>query len=253
MDIAMVYSDRLLSPQIPPARKLRVLKEVKIKLVEREEQDVDEFVLQVHSAEYLSRIRNHPFFDNAVENVKCILTGVKALQYYDAVIVPVTTAGHLAEQSRMRGYCLLNGLAMAVKAAESFGRIAVIETDAHHGKASIVSEERATLFCIGKRECEISEDLRCLLGRKIGKDYVKSFEELVERVKEYNPNLVIWYLGLDLDSREYAEMPIGREEWERLVEAFMRLAEGRKSLIMLASGLREDVLAEVMENILVRV
>lgn len=246
MDIAMVYSDRLLSPQIPASRKLRVLKEVEIRLIEGEEQEVEELILQIHSEEYFSRIRSHPFFENAVENVKCILTGLKALKDYDAVIVPVTTAGHLAEQSRMRGYCLLNGLAIAVKAAESYGRIAVIETDAHHGKASIVSEERATFFCIGRRECEISEDLRCVLGRRMGKDYVKSFEELVERVKEYDPNLVIWYLGLDLDSREYAEMPFGREEWEKLVKNFMKMAEGRKSLIMLASGLRDDVLKDIV-------
>ena len=246
MDIAMVYSDRLLSPQIPPSRKLRVLKEVEIRLIEGEEQEVEELIMQIHSEEYFSRIRSHPFFENAVENVKCILTGLKALKDYDAVIVPVTTAGHLAEQSRMRGYCLLNGLAIAVKAAESYGKIAVIETDAHHGRASFVSEENATLFCIGRRECEISEDLRCVLGRRMGKDYVKSFEELVERVKEYDPNLVIWYLGLDLDSREYAEMPFGREEWEKLVKNFMKMAEGRKSLIMLASGLRDDVLKDIV-------
>lgn len=75
---------------------------------------------------------------------------------------------------------------------------------------------------------------------------MKSFEELVERVKEYDPNLVIWYLGLDLDSREYAEMPFGREEWEKLVKNFMKMAEGRKSLIMLALGLRDDVLKDIV-------
>lgn len=195
-----------------------------------------------------ARVKNHPFFDTALENIRCIVSAVEALKERDVVVVPVTTAGHLAEKERMRGSCLFNGLAAAVKLLRSEGKVAIIETDAHHGNAALLSP--AEFFCIGNRECEISDDLKCVLGRKIGRGYVESLRKMVQKVKDYDPSFVVWYLGTDIDSREYAEMEIGRKEWDEIMDAMSEIIHGRKALILLASGSREDVLRDVVARLI---
>jgi len=245
MEIVLIYSRKIESELVPASGRFDVLLELPFKVLKPGEVDVEELLLELHSRDYIEKVKEHPFFSAAIENLKCIVAAIETLEKHDVVIVPVTLAGHLAEKDRMRGSCLFNGLAVAAKILGSKGNTAVIETDAHHGIAAFISQTDAKFFCIGDRECEISDDLRCVLGRKVGKNYVESVRKMVDRVKSYNPEYVIWYLGADIDSREYAEMEIGHEEWDKIMDAISGTIRGRKTLILLASGSRKDVLRDV--------
>lgn len=246
MEIVVIYSRKIESELIPVSRRFGVLLELPFKVIQPGDLNVNNLLLEVHSKDYIERVKDHPFFSAAIENIRCIVSAIKALNLHDIAIVPVTVAGHLAEKGRMRGSCLFNGLAVAVKLLNSKGKVAVIETDAHHGSAALISHTNAQFFCIGDKECEISDDLRCVLGRRVGKNYVESLKRLVEKVEAYNPSFIIWYLGTDIDSREYAEMDIGQGEWDDIMGAFSDVIRGRKTLILLASGSREDVLRDVV-------
>jgi len=94
---------------------------------------------------------------------------VKSLDGSNITLTLLTASGHLAERNRMRGYCLFNGLAIAVEAlSRSWGKIAVVETDAHHGSTALLSGDKAEFFCLGRKKCEIEDDFRCIFGRKNG-------------------------------------------------------------------------------------
>jgi len=245
--VVMVYSEKIEIEMFPASKRFGKLIEV-FKVIQPAEADVENLILKVHGVEYLEKAKKHPFYSSAVENLRCIITGVEILDEHDVVVVPALTAGHLAERNRMRGSCLFNGLAVAVKLLSSKGKVAVIETDAHHGCAAVISGGEAKFFCIGEKGCEISDDLRCVLGRQLGKGYVDSIKKMVEKVASYNPDFLIWYLGMDLDSREYSEMDVG--DWEELIKVMSEVIGGRKTLIMLSSGSREDVLREISLKLL---
>jgi len=249
MGIVVIYSEKIESEFMPTSRRFGILLQFPLKILQPKDVEVDEILLELHGKNYLENVKNHPLFNAALENIRCIVSAVEALKENDIGVAPVTAAGHLAEKERMRGSCLFNGLAAAVKLLKSEGKVAVIETDAHHGNAALLSPADM-FFCIGNRECKISDDLRCVLGRRVGKGYVESLRQMVEKVRDYNPSFVVWYLGTDIDSREYAEMKIGQEEWDEIMEAMYDVIHGRKALILLASGSREDVLRDVVTRLI---
>jgi len=84
----------------------------------------------------------------------------------------------------------------------------------------------------------------------MGKRYVESFKKMLERVEEYNPDVIIWYLGTDIEEREYAEMKLGRNEIRAMVELMSNAIKGRKAVIMIASGSREDVVEDILRDII---
>ncbi len=255
MELAIVYSEKLKSNSLPASSRVEAIYELsasyKVKLLKPRESDVEGYIKQIHDQTYVEKIKKHPFYEAAVENVRCVLEAVNALREFDVVIVPLTATGHLASRDKMGGYCIFNTLSLAVgELSEKWKKIAVVESDAHHGIA-LVSKENVKIFCLGDRKCEISEDLRCVLGREMGKeDYINSFSEMMERVEKYDPDVLIWYLGTDIDKREYAEMDIGIENFKLIAEKLANFVKGRRALIMLASGSREDVTRDFAREIL---
>ncbi|WP_202318905.1 hypothetical protein [Archaeoglobus neptunius] len=250
MEIAIVYSRNIITELIPASGRFEVLLEFPVKFEMPGEVEVEPLLLKFHDPGYVTEMKNHPFYHAAVENVRCIAKGVEILKSYSTVVVPVTAAGHLAERDRMRGYCLFNGLAIAASLmSEQTEKVAIIETDAHHGVAAIVSSEKVEVFCLGGRKCRISDDLRCVLGRQVGKRYVESFEKMVERVKRYEPRGIIWYLGADIDSREYSEMELDVEDVKAIMARMAEVAKGKKLLILLSSGSKPEVIRDFVAGI----
>ncbi len=73
---------------------------------------------------------------------------------------------------------------------------------------------------------------------------------MIRRVLESDPEVVVWYLGLDLHELEYAEMKLSRDDFASLADAISELVKGRKAVILLASGSRSDVLKETLKAVL---
>ncbi len=251
MRIALIYSDKLCSETIATSRRIEGVREIASSFqIEIVSPDVDahEYLLTFHSKEYVEKVRSLPFYDVAVESIRCIAKAADMIREFDVLIVPTSATGHLAERDRMRGYCVFNDLAILVeKLKERWRRIAVIESDAHHG--STLAESRVQLFCIGKRKCEIKEDMRCILGRTLDSErYIKLFENMLEKVENFEPEVIVWYLGQDLHELEYAEMKLSSDEIGRMIEMVCNLAENRKLIIILASGSRSDVFKMILEK-----
>lgn len=250
MGFVVICSEKIKSNAIPSSERVDAIFELSrssgIRIIEPEEVDVEKFLEKVHDRDYIEKIKNHPFYDAAVENVKCIVKGLKALKEDDIILIPLTVTGHLAERNKMKGYCVFNTPALIIEELKD-ARVAVIELDAHHGK--LISSKSVRIFCLGNRECKISEDLRCVKLRERGKECLEKFKEMIGRIKEFDPEIVVFYLGMDIDKREYAEIDIDREDLRSMLDSLKDLIKDKKTIILLASGSREDVMRDIFSDI----
>ncbi len=181
MRIALVYSEKLHCSSLESSEKVKavpeVARELQLELVHPEQVSVDAAILSVHPEDYLEKVKKLPFYDAAVESIRCVVKAIDLLSSCDVVALTTTATGHLAEKDRMRGCCVFNDLAILVNGLkERWSKVAVIESDAHHGTSAAIVSKDAKFFCLGKKTCRIREDMKCVLGRSIDAgEYVSSF------------------------------------------------------------------------------
>jgi acetoin utilization deacetylase AcuC-like enzyme len=259
MRLAVVYSDKLRG-DIPATSKRFVNAEKVISTlgIDVLQPDIEEkkYLLRIHSLEYVERARNLPFYEIACESMRCVLKAGEAIKEFDVVVVPTSATGHLAERERMRGYSVFNDIAALVEKLRDEGyRIAVIETDAHHGNSAAIIEDKAYCLCIaGEPECKIKDDLSCFFARDMNKEkYVESFGEMLKLIKNYDADVIVWYLGQDLHVLEYSEMNLDNGSFAEMIKMITEVAKGKKMIILLASGSREDVFENLLRSIVVEV
>jgi acetoin utilization deacetylase AcuC-like enzyme len=183
--------------------------------------------------------------------LNCILRAAEVIEEFDAVIVPTSATGHLAEKDKIRGYCVFNDTAVLVEKLSERYRVAVVETDAHHGVARDLIGDKAEFFCISpKKDCKIKDDRRCILARSLEReDYIEAFSRLTEKLKNVKADVFIWYLGQDLHEFEYSDLKLKSEDFRKLAELLIQAVKGRKFIVILASGSREDVFSEILQEI----
>lgn len=213
--------------------------------------EVEEYLMRVHSREHIERVRNLPFFSTAYESVKCVVKAGDAIKDFDLVMVPTSGTGHSAEKERFRGYSLFNDVAILVEKLkdEGYKRIAVIDTDAHHGNSAAIIGERTLYLCIaGEPECFEEGLLVCKPARDMTREeYVNAFNKTLEILDSYAPEVIVWYFGQDTHFLEYSGMNLNGECYDEMINAALKLAKGRKLIVLLASGSREDVFDQIVK------
>jgi len=256
MNIAVVFSPELKDGILATSKRLinfeRVIEKFRQLKVTHPDVDVEieRYAVKVHSERYVEKIKRLPFYLTAVESLKAVIKAVDLIKDYDLVLVPTSGTGYVVEKEKMRGYGIFNDVAVLVErlAEQGYEKIVVINTDAHHGNFALIGE-RAVCFCVlGKIKCSTIERFVCKPSREIPKEEcIERLKKNVEDVEEYNPDVVVWYLGQDLHHLEYSEMEFDRECYSQIFKIMLKVAEKRKLIVIFASGSREDVFDEIME------
>ena len=213
--------------------------------------EVEEYLRRVHSESHLKRVRSLPFFNTAYESVRCVVKAGDAIKDFDLVIVPTSGTGHSAEKDKFKGYSLFNDVAILVEKLKDAGhkRIAIVDTDAHHGNSAAIIGEKTLYLCItGEPECFEEGLLVCKPARNMSKEeYISAFTKTLEILDSYAPEVIVWYFGQDTHFLEYSEMNLNGECYSEMINAALKLARGRKLIVLLASGSREDVFDEIVK------
>jgi acetoin utilization deacetylase AcuC-like enzyme len=161
--------------------------------------------------------------------------------------------GHHASRTRFGGFCYFNNIAIAATLAlEKVKKIAIIDTDAHHGNGTqdIFLGNRRSLFVsihqygsfypgTGKHSEENCWNYP--IDSYTEEDsYLQKLEVAVEKVKEFKPDLIGVSAGFDTYQREQlASVKLGIESYSRIAEMIAKLNVPR--FAVLEGGYTEDL------------
>ena len=152
--------------------------------------------------------------------VNCALTGSELLlEGYHTAYALVRPPGHHAERDVFGGFCYFNNTSIAAQFLSSYGKVAILDIDYHHGNGhqqifysrkdvltvsihgnpsfaypyfSGFAEETGEAEGVGfNQNYPLKENIT-------GKEYLKVLIKAIKRVKDFNPEYLVISLGLDI-------------------------------------------------------
>jgi acetoin utilization deacetylase AcuC-like enzyme len=169
---------------------------------------------------------------------------------------------HHAGRNFFGGGCYFNGAAIAahiIKKTYSVKRIAVIDTDAHHGDGSwdIFENNPDVLylcFCSG-RSYEKNKNVNINVPNNINdKNYLDLAEKAFEKhINPHEPEIIFWNWGYDGTIGDYGDIGLTPEFHSMLALKIRRLAEevcAGRLITVLCGGSRRDFAYKLIPKII---
>ncbi|AGK60199.1 hypothetical protein Asulf_00164 [Archaeoglobus sulfaticallidus PM70-1] len=252
MEFVVVYSPEMKESNLAVCRRLygfeKALKELGIEYKEPEILEFDEELLyQIHSREMIDKSKKFFAFKATFKSAWCVYTAVKLLDEYDLAIVATAGTGHNAMRDRFRGYSFINDVNLAISIMkDSMPRIAVIDTDIHHGDGVFeyaAYNDNISIFCFCNRE-ESHESKICRHVSKLEDEIDSVFEDAGSH------DALIWYLGQDA-FEELHEQSFDEKCLERIARKIRELGTKTriKTLIILSGGVDSEVTERISKKI----
>ncbi|MDH5648036.1 MAG: histone deacetylase family protein [Gammaproteobacteria bacterium] len=162
---------------------------------------------------------NHNAYLAARGAVDCAVTGANAiLEGFDIAYALVRPPGHHAERRAFGGFCYFNSAAVAANYLSSYGRVAVLDVDFHHGNGTQnIFYQRADVFTVSihgdphfayphfsgfadeKGEGDgMGYNLNLPLPEKTDVDrYQRTLTRALKKIADFRPAFLVVALGLD--------------------------------------------------------
>lgn len=228
-------------------------------------------MLAVHDSELIEKVKLGNFFDLDTPNLPNIYEYARLSS--GAAIVAAELAlkneksfslmrppGHHAGRAELGGFCYFNNIAVAVeKIIKRAGRIAIVDFDCHHGQGTeeiflgrrdviyVSLHQRGIYPGTGLKSIKNSFNFP-LAGDTRPLEYLAIFNQGLEEVKKFQPNLIAVSAGFDT----YKEDPIGglKLELETYREIGKRLKRFDLPLFGILEGGYSATLPECIWNFL---
>ena len=183
----------------------------------------------------------------------------------------IGAGGHHAGRGFFGGYCCFNDVAIAIerlKEAHGLNRVAVLDTDAHHGDGTrdVVGTDPAVLHvCLCGTDYSSADGTkvdvavydRCLAAGS-GSDEVyleAASAAFAPKVRPFRPELIVWYFGFDGHRGDYGDLGLTSACYQGLVGLVLALAEevcSGRLLVVLGGGSRTDLAMLLIPPIIAR-
>ena len=225
-------------------------------IVEPEPCPVSDLLL-VHSRQLINSVENNDFVDFDTPNLPGMFDYAKlsaggainsmqtALNSENAFSL-MRPPGHHAGRDFLGGFCYFNNIAIAVKKAlQKIGKVAIIDIDGHHGNGTqdiFLGEDNVLYVSLHQKSAfprtGLISEKNCLnyplFPGTTSKEYMKTLKEALEKIEEFNADLVAVSAGFDTykeDPLLYLEL-----ELETYTDIGKAIAELDKPIFVVLEG-----------------
>ena len=222
----------------------------------------EELVLQVHTRELLEGVRSESLCSTAWHSAGGVVKAVEMVYEGELrnAFAYIGAGGHHAGRNYFWGYCCFNDVVLATRnLRNAYGdvRVAVIDTDAHHGDGTreLVKKDSSFLhYCVCTSSYESPDGLKVDVSY-FTTPYHSAVEGFAERLERFEPDILIWYFGHDTHAGDYGDIGLTVEDYRRTARLLKNLAAEfceEKLVVVLGGGsipeiARESTLAIIRE------
>lgn len=194
-----------------------------------------DLLLEVHAPSLVERIERSKLRELGFLSAAAVVDATRAVAEGGgrALALP-GVGGHHAGRAFYGGMCLVNDVAVALTDLRRSRpwRVAVLDTDAHHGDGSLelLGPDEETLY-----SCVCTEgfpppypetfDLRVAPGLQPEAYLEAVLGSFASQAARFRPELMIWYFGFDVLEGEYASLGFHSDVFRRLAEGIASLAD----------------------------
>lgn len=199
-----------------------------------------ELILKVHAPEMVPMVARDAFCSTAYESAGGVVAAMEALAKgeIDRAFCFIGAGGHHSGYQQFWGACCFNDVVLAlthVREVSSMRRIAVVDTDAHHGDGTRQLVENDPEFL---HICFCGDNYRSADGTKVDVDvyhlaYTEApdnqYVDLVRRnlplIPSFKPDLLLWYYGFDTHVDDYGSLGLSLEPFFQICDLMIDSAE----------------------------
>jgi len=194
----------------------------------------DELVLRVHSQGLVEEVKSEGYWEVGLHSAGAVVMAFDKIlsgELHNALAL-VGIGGHHAGRDYAYGGCYVNHEAIAVAWARENGRgtrFAIVDTDTHHGDGTrelFSGDEDVLHVCYCGYGGGDGKTKVCLPHASGDDDFVRRFRnEVPHLIREFQPELVLWFCGLDTHKDSYGTGRLTADCYPRLCEVLKETAE----------------------------
>jgi acetoin utilization deacetylase AcuC-like enzyme len=194
----------------------------------------EDLVLRVHSSQWVEQVKREGYWEVSLYSAGAVVMAFEKIlsgELRNALSL-VGIGGHHAGRDYAYGGCYVNHEAIAVAWARMNGRgtrFAIIDTDTHHGDGTreLFSGDDDVLhicYCgYGRGDANTKV---CLPHASGDDEFVHRFRnEVPPLIREFQPELILWFCGLDTHKDSYGTRKLTANCYSRLCEVLRETAE----------------------------
>lgn len=193
----------------------------------------EELLLRVHTRDFLEQQRKAWYYHGARITVGGAVKACEMVwkgELRNAVVFLVA-AGHHASRASAWGGTYLSCIGPALLRLRELGlkRLALIDTDAHHGDGDrdvLKEDEEALHICFCWRDCAEGTKI-CISVRNVSCDeeYLRIVKSSFPMIRKFEPEMIVHFFGHDTHWNDYGSLGLSEDLYIELAKEVKGLAE----------------------------